>query len=183
MLVIGMGEEKTPLAFRKSCEKFILLDVLNKSSDKKQQSDKKIDKKVDKKSEKTEKPKKTAKKVKEQAEEVIAENQNEKAEQIISDDIEEKSTDTPTLMPLESITQLIKTEILPELADEDGWASLADIGNWLYKLYSDFDSRNYGFSKLSALFKSCEDFEVKPQPQTDPNSNIIYYLIKEKTNV
>ncbi|MCX4362254.1 MAG: NYN domain-containing protein [Clostridia bacterium] len=183
MLVIGMGEEKTPLAFRKSCEKFILLDVLNKSSDKKQQSDKKIDKKVDKKSEKTEKPKKTAKKVKEQAEEVIAENQNEKAEQIISDDIEEKSTDTPTLMPLESITQLIKTEILPELADEDGWASLADIGNWLYKLYSDFDSRNYGFSKLSALFKSCEDFEVKPQPQTDPNSNIVYYLIKEKTNV
>ncbi len=183
MLVIGMGEEKTPLAFRKSCEKFILLDVLNKSSDKKQQSDKKIDKKVDKKSEKTEKPKKTVKKVKDQAEEIIAENQNEKTEQIISDDIEEKSTDTPTLMPLESITQLIKTEILPELADEDGWASLADIGNWLYKLYSDFDSRNYGFSKLSALFKSCEDFEVKPQPQTDPNSNIVYYLIKEKTNV
>lgn len=183
MLVIGMGEEKTPLAFRKSCEKFILLDVLNKSSDKKQQSDKKIDKKVDKKSEKTEKPKKTVKKVKDQAEEIIAENQNEKTEQIICDDIEEKSTDTPTLMPLESITQLIKTEILPELADEDGWASLADIGNWLYKLYSDFDSRNYGFSKLSALFKSCEDFEVKPQPQTDPNSNIVYYLIKEKTNV
>ncbi|MDE5655432.1 MAG: NYN domain-containing protein, partial [Clostridia bacterium] len=30
MLVIGMGEEKTPLAFRKSCQKFILLDVLRK---------------------------------------------------------------------------------------------------------------------------------------------------------
>ncbi len=83
-------------------------------------------------------------------------------------------------MPWENISQLIKTEILPELADEDGWANLADIGNRLYKLYSDFDSRNYGYSKLSELFKASEDFEIKPQPKTDPNSNIVYYLIREK---
>ncbi|MDE7192068.1 MAG: NYN domain-containing protein [Clostridia bacterium] len=186
MLVIGMGEEKTPLAFRKSCEKFILLDVLSKTADKKQ-SDKKTDKKSDKsdkkieKTEKTEKAdkqdkKKTSKKTKAQAEE----QQPIEIIETVEEKTEEKSADTPTIMPLESITQLIKTEILPELADEDGWASLADIGNWLYKLYSDFDSRNYGFNKLSALFKSCEDFEVKPQPQTDPNSNVVYYLIREK---
>ncbi len=35
MLVLGMGEEKTPLAFRKSCEKFILLDVLAKATKRK----------------------------------------------------------------------------------------------------------------------------------------------------
>lgn len=193
MLVIGMGEEKTPLAFRKSCEKFILLDVLSKTADKKQ-SDKKTDKKSDKsdkkveKTEKTEKAdkqdkKKTSKKTKAQAEEQQPAETTEVVEEKVQlhiEETEEKSADTPTIMPLESITQLIKTEILPELADEDGWASLADIGNWLYKLYSDFDSRNYGFSKLSALFKSCEDFEVKPQPQTDPNSNVVYYLIREK---
>ncbi len=182
MLVIGMGEQKTPLAFRKSCEKFILLDVLSKSDDKKQ-SDKKTDKKADKveKSDKQEK-KKASKKTKSQVEDqpIEAVEITEEKIQIHIEEPEEKSTDTPTIMPLESITQLIKTEILPELADEDGWASLADIGNWLYKLYSDFDSRNYGFSKLSALFKSCEDFEVKPQPQTDPNSNVVYYLIREK---
>ena len=186
MLVIGMGEEKTPLAFRKSCEKFILLDVLSKTNDKKQ-SDKKADKKTDKpadkadkkieKAEKSEKQdkKKTAKKSKPQAEEQQPVESTEPVEEKAQTPI-----DTPTIMPLESITQLIKTEILPELADENGWASLADIGNWLYKLYSDFDSRNYGFSKLSALFKSCEDFEVTPQPQTDPNSNVVYYLIREK---
>ena len=83
-------------------------------------------------------------------------------------------------MPIESITKLIKTEILPELANEEGWASLADIGNRLYKLYSDFDSRNYGYSKLSALFMSLEDFEVKPQEHTENNSNLVYYLIREK---
>ncbi len=186
MLVIGMGEQKTPLAFRKSCEKFILLDVLRKSDDKKQ-SDKKTDKKADKADKKVEKSdkqekKKASKKTKSQVEDQLIEAVEITEEKIQThiEEPEEKSTDTPTIMPLESITQLIKTEILPELADEDGWASLADIGNWLYKLYSDFDSRNYGFSKLSALFKSCEDFEVKPQPQTDPNSNVVYYLIREK---
>ena len=192
MLVIGMGEEKTPLAFRKSCEKFILLDVLNKSNDKKQ-ADKKTDKKSDKTDAKADKKvekndntdkqtkKKTTKKSKTDDQPIVEtpENTEEKVTPH-TDDIEDKSSDTPTIMPLESITKLIKHEILPELAGEDGWASLADVGNWLYKLYSDFDSRNYGFNKLSALFKSCEDFEVKPQPQTDPNSNVVYYLIREK---
>ena len=158
-----------------------------RKSDDKKQSDKKTDKKADKADKKVEKSdkqekKKASKKTKSQVEDqpIEAVEITEEKIQIHIEEPEEKSTDTPTIMPLESITQLIKTEILPELADEDGWASLADIGNWLYKLYSDFDSRNYGFSKLSALFKSCEDFEVKPQPQTDPNSNVVYYLIREK---
>ncbi len=195
MLVIGMGEEKTPLAFRKSCEKFILLDVLNKSNDKKQSQDKKkdadkktdkSDKKVDKneKSDKQhDKTKKTAKKSKgASAEDNLTaeqiEDKIEKQAEQISEDVEDKTDNATTVMPFDSITQLIKTEILPELANEDGWASLADIGNWLYKLYSDFDSRNYGFNKLSELFKSCDDFEVKPQSNGD--SNVIYYLIRQK---
>ena len=179
MLVIGMGEEKTPLAFRKSCQKFILLEVLSKENDKKQ-SDKKAEKKTDKKVDKSEKSdKQDKKKTAKQSKSLVEEQQvTEPVEEKIELNAEE--SDTPTIMPLESITQLIKREILPELADEEGWASLADIGNWLYKLYSDFDSRNYGFSKLSALFMSLEDFEVKPQQQTDTNSNVVYYLIREK---
>lgn len=199
MLVIGMGEEKTPLAFRKSCEKFILLDVLSKENNKKQPADKKkeserkSDKKAEKQDNKTEKTKKSAKNAKNSTDESavceqnnveqtnITVEQNEEPSLTAHEDVDEKNPDTTTIMPLESIAQLIKTEILPELADEDGWASLADVGNWLYKLYSDFDSRNYGFNKLSALFKSRDDFEVKPQPQTDSNSNVVYYLIREKT--
>lgn len=183
MLVIGMGEEKTPLAFRKSCQKFILLDVLSKESDKKQ-PDKKADKKADNKNDKTDK--KVDKNEKQDKKKATKKSKSQVEEQQVAEQVEEKveqnteETDTPTIMPLESITKLIKTEILPELADEDGWASLADIGNWLYKIYSDFDSRNYGFSKLSALFMSLEDFEVKPQRQTDPNSNVVYYLIRVK---
>lgn len=174
MLVLGMGEEKTPLSFRKSCEKFILLDVLAKADEKK--TAKKTEKadKTDKSDKQQDKGKKqTSKKAKQAVEESIKE---EKIEQSAEESVHEP----PALMPWESIAQLIKTEILPELADEEGWASLADIGNRLYKLYSDFDSRNYGYSKLSELFKASDDFEVKPQPKADPNSNIVYYLIREK---
>ncbi|MDE6758240.1 MAG: NYN domain-containing protein [Clostridia bacterium] len=173
MLVLGMGEEKTPLAFRKSCEKFILLDVLAKADEKK--TAKKAEKadKNDKSDKQDKNKKQQPKKPKQAADEPIKE---EKAEPVADESVHEP----PTLMPWENIAQLIKTEILPELADEDGWASLADIGNRLYKLYSDFDSRNYGYSKLSELFKASDDFEVKPQPKSDPNSNIVYYLIREK---
>ncbi|MDE6471399.1 MAG: NYN domain-containing protein [Clostridia bacterium] len=174
MLVIGMGEEKTPLAFRKSCQKFILLDVLSKENDKKQ-TDKKSEKKADKNDKKIEKAEKT-----EKVDKQDKKSSAKKPKTQVEEQQQAVESDTPAIMPIESIAQLIKTEILPELADEEGWASLADIGNWLYKLYSDFDSRNYGFSKLSALFMSREDFEVKPQPQTDANSNVVYYLIREK---
>ncbi len=164
MLVLGMGEEKTPLAFRKSCEKFILLDVLAKADEKKAVK-------------KTDKPEKSKK-------QTTAKSKPSKEDKAEDTTIETSSDDSahepPAVMPWENISQLIKTEILPELADEDGWANLADIGNRLYKLYSDFDSRNYGYSKLSELFKASEDFEIKPQPKTDPNSNIVYYLIREK---
>lgn len=159
MFVIGMGEEKTPLAFRKSCEKFILLDILYKDSEK--DKDKKSDSKKSQTSKSDDKTKKSAKKVKEED---------------IKDDNKEEET---AIMPWSSIVNIINTEILPELADEDGWASLADVGNRLYKLYSDFDSRNYGYKKLSELFKSDKNFETKPA-KPNPESNLVYYLIRAK---
>lgn len=161
MLVIGMGEEKTPLAFRKSCEKFILLDILNKEDEKdKKQEKKNSNKKSEKSLEKIEKKSKSDK------------DKNIKTE----DDAKDEDT---TVVPWQNIAALIKTEILPELADEEGWASLADIGNRLYKLYSDFDSRNYGYAKLSELFKAQKDFEVKTA-KLNPDSNVVYYLIRIK---
>ena len=159
MFVIGMGEEKTPLAFRKSCEKFILLDILYKDSEK--DKDKKSDSKKSQTSKSDDKTKKSAKKVKEED---------------IKDDNKEEET---AIMPWSSIVNIINTEILPELAYEDGWASLADVGNRLYKLYSDFDSRNYGYKKLSELFKSDKNFETKPA-KPNPDSNLVYYLIRAK---
>lgn len=40
-----------------------------------------------------------------------------------------------------------------DLADENGWAFLGDVGNLLLKKQPSFDSRNYGYQKLSQLIR------------------------------
>jgi len=45
-------------------------------------------------------------------------------------------------------------DALEQSSDEDGWAQLGTFGSYLTKLQPDFDSRNYGFKKLSDLVKA-----------------------------
>jgi uncharacterized LabA/DUF88 family protein len=47
---------------------------------------------------------------------------------------------------------------------EDGWAALGSIGSHVNKTQPDFDSRNYGFKKLSELVRSLDYLEVKDLP-------------------
>ncbi|MBC7766133.1 MAG: NYN domain-containing protein [Hyphomonadaceae bacterium] len=47
-----------------------------------------------------------------------------------------------------------------DLADEDGWAFLAEVGNLIMKKQPDFDARNYGFQKLTPLVKTLPQFEI-----------------------
>jgi len=46
---------------------------------------------------------------------------------------------------------------LEQSSDESGWAHLGTFGSYLTKLQPDFDSRVYGFKKLSDLVKSRQD--------------------------
>ena len=70
---------------------------------------------------------------------------------------------------------------IKDLSDEDGWAFLGDVGSLLQKKRPSFDSRNYGFEKLTPLIKSINRFEVE-QRETHNNSRykLIYVRIKEK---
>ncbi|MEV7529188.1 NYN domain-containing protein [Agrococcus sediminis] len=47
---------------------------------------------------------------------------------------------------------------------EDGWADLANVGSLMRKQRPDFDSRNWGYAKLSDLVRATELFEEKPRP-------------------
>lgn len=49
---------------------------------------------------------------------------------------------------------------IEDLADEDGWTFLGELGSMLLKKRPDFDPRNFGFSKLGPLIKSINRFEV-----------------------
>jgi hypothetical protein len=45
------------------------------------------------------------------------------------------------------------TSSINDIADENGWAFLGDLGNMLLKKRPDFDPRNYGFEKLLQLIR------------------------------
>ena len=46
-------------------------------------------------------------------------------------------------------------------ADEEGWANLGEVGKQISSQKPDFDSRHYGYSKLSSLVEASELFEVR----------------------
>ncbi|WP_431805246.1 NYN domain-containing protein [Microbacterium sp. bgisy203] len=47
---------------------------------------------------------------------------------------------------------------------EDGWANLSAVGSLMRKQHPDFDSRNWGYAKLSDLVRAIGLFEVEPRP-------------------
>jgi uncharacterized LabA/DUF88 family protein len=65
---------------------------------------------------------------------------------------------TPEIEPIgKGIIKLLRNTI-SDVADEDGWASLAGVGALLNKKKADFDPRNYGFQKLTPLIKSLTQY-------------------------
>jgi uncharacterized LabA/DUF88 family protein len=50
-----------------------------------------------------------------------------------------------------------------DASDDSGWAHLGVVGSMLTKKEPDFDSRNYGYSKLSDLLDASQHFEVRRQ--------------------
>jgi hypothetical protein len=61
-----------------------------------------------------------------------------------------------------------------DAADEDGWAFLGDVGSLILKKQPNFDSRNFGFEKLTPLFKSLNQFEIDQRVQSGVRFKLIY---------
>ena len=64
---------------------------------------------------------------------------------------DEKKDDVDKITP--KVIKLIASTI-SDVADEDGWAFLGDVGSLLQKKQPNFDSRNYGFQKLTPMINS-----------------------------
>ncbi len=77
------------------------------------------------------------------------------------------------------VIKLISSTI-SDLADDDGWAFLGDVGNLLQKKQPNFDSRNYGFQKLTPLIKSIKKFEIEQRESPRGRFKLIYVKNKEK---
>jgi uncharacterized LabA/DUF88 family protein len=77
------------------------------------------------------------------------------------------------------VIKLIASTI-SDLADDDGWAFLGDVGNLLQKKQPNFDSRNYGFPKLTPLIKSTKKFEIEQRESPKGKFKLIYVKNKGK---
>lgn len=129
MLVIGIGEKKTPNPFIVACDKFIYVEILKNKTDR---------------------------------ENIDVDAHKDSVDKITQKDIE-----------------LIKTTI-KDVSDDDGWAFLGDVGSLLQKKQPNFDSRNYGFDKLTPLIKSIDIFELEQRENQKSRYKLIYVRIKAK---
>jgi uncharacterized LabA/DUF88 family protein len=96
---------------------------------------------------------------------------------------EKESTATKPKTNIDKVTpkdiKLISSTI-SDLADDDGWAFLGDVGNLLQKKQPNFDSRNYGFPKLTPLIKSINNFEIEERFGNRNNLKLVYVRLKKK---
>ena len=69
--------------------------------------------------------------------------------------------------------RMLITSSITDLADENGWAYLGDVGNLILKKQPDFDPRNFGFTKLTPLIRSLE-FEIDERDSGQGSVKYIY---------
>jgi uncharacterized LabA/DUF88 family protein len=130
MKVFGLGEQKTPSAFRSACDKFIYIEILDQPP--------------------------------------------ASPKQIKLSDLRKKEVISKAD---KNLVDLI-TASVNDIADENGWAFLGDLGNMLLKKRPDFDSRNYGFEKLLPLIKSLSRFEIDERESGRRNIKLVYVKAK-----
>lgn len=151
--VVGMGESKTPYPFVKACDQFKTLDVLFGR--------------------------------------IVEENAVSSAEasgkknaaagkETGKNTRHEEGKGADAISPITNLDEIKDAVItlLNEYSDDDGWMFLGEIGNMLIKLYPDFDSRNYGFGRLSHMLKDFKEFEIRRERAKDSHIQLVY--VREK---
>jgi uncharacterized LabA/DUF88 family protein len=71
------------------------------------------------------------------------------------------------------VIRLLRNSV-DDAADDDGWAFMGDVGSLLLKKQPNFDARNFGFEKLTQLFKSLNKFEIEERDKTSGRFKLIY---------
>lgn len=102
-----------------------------------------------------------------------------------TDDVESEPSKVgkETKRDLDKITpqvlNLLATTVT-DCADDDGWAFLGDVGSLLQKKQPNFDSRNFGFEKLTPMIKSIDLFDIDQRESASSSRHkLIYVRVKE----
>lgn len=160
MTVIGMGEKKTPEAFRVSCERFIFLDVIESSEEDAEDTACRASQGA-KKNNTTEKAE--TKKTKTPTQPALPEIPPAPASA-------ENDDENAGITALSDIEAAIVKMITDNSAD--GKETGAYIGSRLVKIFPDFDIRNYHYSKLSEFLTGF------PSLQVTNRGNVVWVTLK-----
>ncbi len=161
-IVYGFGEMKTPNAFIAACDRFIYLEIIGQRADEESDTEKEVRQTgrlttIRREPDKKDTGKKTADRK--------------------SIDREEKKTEKSIQKVDRKLIQLISSSIR-DVEDENGWAFLAEVGNLIVKKQPSFDSRNYGYDKLTTLIQSIGRYDVEMRDTGNPNVKLVYIRIK-----
>ncbi|MBX2846119.1 MAG: NYN domain-containing protein [Saprospiraceae bacterium] len=100
--------------------------------------------------------------------------------QLSEDKIENTESNKPIIDKINRKEINLISSTIRDLSDEDGWAFLGDVGSLLQKKRPNFDSRNYGFEKLTPLIKSINKFEVEQRESQKSRHKLIFVRNKPK---
>ncbi len=195
--VMGVGEQKTPVAFRNACDEFLFLENCSSSVEGNDAHDVVSSFQSDAQD--------AASSSQSDAQDAVSSPQKEKAEVSISPNNEkeestkqlkedvQKTDSTPiaSSAPAEENSEkkndLNEIHALLEKAydtfqDEDGWVNVAKVGLFLRRAKTEFDSRTYGFQKFRIFLKTFpEKYDVKIVGEK-PNIIAVYRCVSKETN-
>jgi len=148
LTVLGFGEQKTPDAFRNACHKFIFTEVLRPNAS-------------------IEKHDEAMKPAPKEPTPTIS---------VTSPQAVSPPPQKPEPAKTLELPKTFMLDALEQSTDDSGWAHLGTFGSYLTKLKPDFDSRNYGYKKLSDLVKARTDI-FKTEERTAPGgTNKVLYI-------
>lgn len=147
MLVVGMGEKKTPKPFIASCNQFKYLDVLAESEKKSiglEENNIATD---------------SSKVVKGDLKEESETGSSNTIKSIKNSNTQDKNDNVKNMTDLNTIKMSI-IKMMNEIDEEDQSMNMGELGNRLVKRYPDFDVRNYGDTKLSKFLKKFDFLDI-----------------------
>jgi len=146
-IVYGIGEKKTPSPFIAACDRFIYLEILGVNP-----------------SEEYQLPHDTPETSGYRLSALDERTSKVHAAQV-----------SRSIGPIDNATISLIESSIADLADDNGWAFLGAVGNLVLKKKPSFDSRNFGFAKLSQMIRSIEGIESEERiNEKNPLVTLIY---------
>ena len=145
--VFGLGERKTPEPFRNACHKFIFTEIFRQT---------------------------TEEKAAPLAAAVVLSAAPTPPVTALSN-VPGPAGAVPSSAAAQPFPRQFVLQALESAVDDTGWAHLGTFGGYLTKLQPDFDSRHYGFKKLSDLVKAKKDlFDTEERMPPGSQQKVLY---------